>query len=163
MITLGLLFLLFAAIICVHSKFVIQVRPFTIQNNENNTKWHQISFKNISDFQVVTTAEEITEIIDDIPEDDGGNYGDLLHLERKGGDSLILRETIINQISHGPQDLRISGYLPPKITHIRALNFGRERAFVYMIANNENGYVQINMAIKAKLQVRVSIEVYGIK
>lgn len=144
-----------------HGAFLVEVHEWT-QNGTNRKEWSNEDFQNSSNVNIVFANDEFE--YDYIPDDNGGNYGDLLLSQRQFGDVLIFRETIINEVSGNFQDLQVKGSLRGvRITHLRALNFGRERAYVYRLWYTDSGDVGAVMTIRPNFQVRVFIEIYGIR
>ncbi|XP_072389311.1 uncharacterized protein [Diabrotica undecimpunctata] len=102
-------------------------------------------------------ADELQEI-----EDNGGNYGDLVFRNRDQRDQLLVREVVIlNSRSSGAQELIWTVSIPgARISSVRALNFGRERAFCYSI-EVAGGDARVVLQIGPRSDPRVMIEVYG--
>ncbi|KAJ8961005.1 hypothetical protein NQ318_020309 [Aromia moschata] len=97
-----------------------------------------------------------------VPPDNGGNYGDLIHRYRENRDRLLLREVVvIRQLSSVEQDLQwtvsISG---ARVSSVRVLNFGRERAYGLRI-DVAGGDVQAIIRIPPLYDPRIMIEIYG--
>ncbi|CAG9854826.1 unnamed protein product [Phyllotreta striolata] len=97
-----------------------------------------------------------------IPRDTGGNYGDLIYKFRSNSDTLLLREVVIaDELYSNEQDLRwtvsING---ARITSVRVLNFGRERAFCLRI-DVAAGDAEVVLRIPSLVDPRVMIEIYG--
>lgn len=99
-----------------------------------------------------------------VPQDTGGNYGDLLHLRRQNGDELLTRETIVNEhVDSDYQELHYYAYFRAKITAVRVLNFGRQRAYTTEVASDgSEGHVDAYMVIAPRYSIRTFVEVYGI-
>lgn len=121
------------------------------------------SHQNVSDMQVTTNKEFPKDVYATIPSDNGGSYGDLLHARRENGDVLLIRETIINEFTSSQElDMYWYGNFPARLSHVSALNFGRERGFTLQIATRKNdGYVEVFIRIRPYKIIRMFIEVYG--
>lgn len=97
-----------------------------------------------------------------IPGDQGGNYGDLVHLDRQKYDVLLNREVVINPPFTTDTVLELEGRFGRSISSVWVLNFGRERGFTEEIAT-QGDYVYIRIAIRAGYEIRMLIDVYGFK
>ncbi|KAL1490364.1 hypothetical protein ABEB36_013073 [Hypothenemus hampei] len=92
-----------------------------------------------------------------------GNVGDLIYRYRESNDVLQIREVIVlPEISSDAQEVRWYAVVPAlhRLTTVRVLNFGTERAHTLRIdvAGNE---VQIVLRIPPGYDPRIMIEVYG--
>lgn len=104
-----------------------------------------------------------------IPPDNGaGDYGDLIYKkESENSDKLLLREIFVNEnVTSDEQIVFWSKKFQSKcVTNVKALNFGRDRAFAKSIYVNFTEYngdtVDINVLIPVRKQVRMFIEVFG--
>ncbi|XP_050307137.1 uncharacterized protein LOC126743908 [Anthonomus grandis grandis] len=92
-----------------------------------------------------------------------GNPGDLIYRYRESNDVLQIREVIVlPEISSDVQEVQWYAVTQARrITSVRVLNFGRERAYALRIdvAGNE---VQAILRIPPNYDPRVIIEVYGV-
>lgn len=95
-----------------------------------------------------------------IPQDQGGNYGDVVHLSRQPQDVLLTREVEINPRFNSDTILELEGNFGSRITSVWALNFGRQRGFVEQVTTQGN-YVYIRIAIRAGYEIRLLVDVYG--
>ncbi|RZB73494.1 hypothetical protein BDFB_006499 [Asbolus verrucosus] len=105
------------------------------------------------------SAKEVSRYI---PQDTGGNYGDLICRYRENGDVLLLRElVIIDELSPSEQDVQWYASLNARrISSVRVLNIGRERAYCYRIevaGADALAYVRV----PPRHDPRVLIEIYG--
>ncbi|KAF5271392.1 hypothetical protein FQA39_LY08190 [Lamprigera yunnana] len=109
-------------------------------------------------------SEYVTkEVLDQIPYDNGENFGDLVFSNRVKGDVLLIRDTILNELM-SYDEIRVvwQGQFPAQITAVRALNFGRQRGqAAQIIVSHTNGQVQAFIRIPPQQSVRMFIEVYG--
>ncbi|KAF2894942.1 hypothetical protein ILUMI_11238 [Ignelater luminosus] len=104
-----------------------------------------------------------------IPPDDGsGSYGDLTYYSKPHlNDKLLLREIFINRNVSSQEQVVFWNefFINTCVTHVKALNFGRDRAFTRSIyVNNtrhKGGNVDINVLILANNVVRMFFEVVG--
>ncbi|KAF2894940.1 hypothetical protein ILUMI_11236 [Ignelater luminosus] len=103
-----------------------------------------------------------------IPPDDGsGAYGDLIYMQGNQLGSLLLSEILLNVNISSEEEIVFwkQMFYSKCVSHVRVLNFGRERAFTkYIYANytkSEGTNVDINVIIPANKAVRMIIEVYG--
>lgn len=95
-----------------------------------------------------------------IPQDQGGNYGDLVHLKREVYDVLLLREVVVNSKYNQDTILELETKVGSRITSVYVLNFGRERGYVEEITTRGN-YVYVRVAIRAYYEIRMLVDVYG--
>ncbi|KAJ3654068.1 hypothetical protein Zmor_013282 [Zophobas morio] len=97
-----------------------------------------------------------------VPPDRGGNYGDLIYRYRENGDVLLLREVVvIDELS--PSELEVQWYGSLKarrISSVRVLNVGRERAFCARI-DVAGAEVAALLRLPPGCDPRVLIEIYG--
>ncbi|XP_066156357.1 uncharacterized protein [Euwallacea fornicatus] len=91
-----------------------------------------------------------------------GNPGDLIYRYRESNDVLQIREVIVlPEISSDIQEVQWYAVTPARrITSVRVLNFGRERAYTLRIdvAGNE---AQAILRIPPNYDPRILIEAYG--
>lgn len=110
-----------------------------------------------------TIIEYPLEDDDYIPNDSGGNFGDIeFDLEDKDGD-LLARDTIINNMY--PFNIAIhynrtfDGFY---VKDFKILNFGRERGWAwYASMNHYYGIVETEIYVPAGKEVRIFAETYG--
>lgn len=98
-----------------------------------------------------------------VPLDNNNNYGDLFHSRRESGDILLIRETLLNELSSS-EELYIYWYgkFPARLSHVRVLNFGRERGYTQQISTRNNeGYAETYITIPPYKSVRMFVEIYG--
>lgn len=95
-----------------------------------------------------------------IPEDNGGNFGDLIHLRRQHYDVLLTRETVINSAFNQDTILELEGLYGSSITSVWSLNFGRQRGFVEQVTTQGNR-VYVRIVIRARFEIRLLVDVYG--
>ncbi|KAF2905371.1 hypothetical protein ILUMI_00804 [Ignelater luminosus] len=115
---------------------------------------------------VVAAINDATASI--IPPDDGsGSYGDLTYGEKHESDQLLRRETYVSYNTTNAADQIVFWYgnfNTSCVTHVRSLNFGRERGWtksIYVGNGNTSKTVEINFLIAANKIVRLLFEVYG--
>lgn len=102
-----------------------------------------------------------------IPPDNGsGSYGDLMYSRREYRDELLHRETFVNYNVSNHEDIVFwyGNFSTRCVTHVRSLNFGRERAWTKSIhVGNNNTYntVEINVLVPVNKTVRMFFEIYG--
>lgn len=99
-----------------------------------------------------------------IPDDDGGNFGDLeVYPGRNVGQQLYFRDTIINDISDHDVVLCYAFQVSQEfvVRDVKFLNFGRQRGYVtYVFFTPPYGYVGGEVLIHAGEAVRISVEIY---
>lgn len=97
-------------------------------------------------------------------QDHGGNFGDMISNERIPNDVRSFWEIFINDTVYSTDQaltLYYDATFPSNISTVRAINLGRERAYVQSIAlGTMNGEVKIDLLIKANHQVRLMVEIY---
>lgn len=121
------------------------------------SQWIQLPPNIFANNANITTNQEAY-----IPQDYGGNYGDLTHLERQPYDVLLTREIEINPAFVGDTILELEANFGRSISAVWALNFGRQRGFVEEIRTQGN-YVYIRIGIRAGDEIRMLIDVYGFR
>lgn len=107
---------------------------------------------------VTTGAEKY----DYVPQDNGGNYGDLIHLSRQTNDVLLAREVEINPPFNQDTILELTANFGRSITSVYVLNFGNERGYTEEISTEGNS-VYVRIAIRARYEIRMLIDVYGFR
>lgn len=99
------------------------------------------------------------------PDDNSGSYGDLFHSTKRNGDELLHRETFVNYNASKFEEIVFwyGRFNTSCVTHVRSLNFGRERAWTKSIdvSGHSNVIVEINLLIPSNKTVRLFFEVYG--
>lgn len=108
-----------------------------------------------------TTTESPTDY--DIPEDSGGNFGDVEFDTRAKNGTLINRDTIVNHIYE--ENLYIvyyrifPGYF---IEDMRVINVGRERAWGHgALIAHEAGFASVTIYVPAGNSARIFVEVFA--
>ncbi|ENN76175.1 hypothetical protein HUJ04_002319 [Dendroctonus ponderosae] len=90
------------------------------------------------------------------------NSGDLIYSTRQPDDMLLIRDIFVpDTVDESRRDLFWNAVIPGgKITQVRALNFGDEKAFATNIEVNK-GSVRLYFTIQPQADPRVIFEVYG--
>lgn len=94
------------------------------------------------------------------------NWGDLLHSQRAKGDVLIEKQIWVNpKVPSVDTSYHVNAHFNRgiEITHVRALNFGDQKAEVesIFVGADPRKVVDVLVTVKAKTQVRLMILVYG--
>ncbi|KAF7266325.1 uncharacterized protein LOC143203212 [Rhynchophorus ferrugineus] len=119
--------------------------------------------KEVAGFAAKKAVE--TKLGDDVTrfQDGYGNPGDLVYRYRESSDILQIRDVIVlPEISSDVQEVQWYAITRARrITSVRVLNFGRERAYTLRIdvAANE---AQVILRIPPNYDPRIMIEVYGV-
>lgn len=103
-----------------------------------------------------------------IPPDDGSpSYGDLIYTKAiNESDTEVYTGIFVNEVSNEEQIVFWSTLVKHKcVSHVKALNFGRQRAFTksLYVTNKryEGGLIHINLLIPADEHIRMIFEVTG--
>lgn len=144
---------IFAACVCISSAARSSWKILTPEEayNATQTRMHELDS--------VVTAKDVTR---KIPQDYGGNYGDLILRYREDGDILLLRELLlIEELSASEVDIEWLATLNARrISSVRVLNIGRERAYCARIGIAERR-AQVLLRVAPKRDPRVLVEIYG--
>lgn len=96
-----------------------------------------------------------------IPQDTGGNFGDLEFSDTPKNGTLISRDTIINEDTSQNLYVVYTRRYNTSVSDFKLLNFGRQRGWSWSIAMYPAaGYVQGEILIAAGNKVRMFAEAY---
>lgn len=96
------------------------------------------------------------------PDDGSALFGDIWFTTTRKDGELLIRDTIVNQITDQNVYIYYNRSLPGYyVEDMRVFNVGRQRGYVYRayIAHNV-GYVETQLTIAANNTVRIFVEIY---
>lgn len=103
-----------------------------------------------------------------IPPDDGSSsFGDLIYSEPRNLDKVLLNEIFLNYNVSSDEHIVFwkKRFYKKCVSHVKVLNFGRERAFAKSISISHEKYdgdtVDIIVLIPANKEVRMIFEAFG--